>query len=211
MNLIRTCKGQLLGTLLLFIAILIMPFQDYTERRLTAADMNYPEASAGIAGETGEDLYIPEGAGKLTLESDPYYLKKGSYQVTFSIVTAAEDNSVEVVDALSLQEDNTAGHVLAESLVSPEENLITLSFTIEDYVSCVRFLVQSSSALEFQGIYLLSETGLYQDPLIYACLLLLCLSLIHISPSGVTYWVATCPFAKSRSIHSLLATKRPSP
>ena len=60
MNLIRTCKGQLLGTLLLFIAILIMPFQDYTERRLTAADMNYPEASAGIAGETGEDLYIPE-------------------------------------------------------------------------------------------------------------------------------------------------------
>lgn len=178
MNLIRTCKGQLLGTLLLFIAILIMPFQDYTERRLTAADMNYPEASAGIAGETGEDLYIPEGAGKLTLESDPYYLKKGSYQVTFSIVTAAEDNSVEVVDALSLQEDNTAGHVLAESLVSPEENLITLSFTIEDYVSCVRFLVQSSSALEFQGIYLLSETGLYQDPLIYACLLLLCSGLL---------------------------------
>ena len=41
MNLIRACRGQLILTLLLLAAILVMPFQDYTERRLTAEDMNY--------------------------------------------------------------------------------------------------------------------------------------------------------------------------
>ena len=43
MNLIRTCRGQLLLTLVLFLAILAMPFRDYTERDFTAEDMNYPE------------------------------------------------------------------------------------------------------------------------------------------------------------------------
>ena len=34
---------------------------------------------------------------------------------------------------------------------------------------------------------------------------------MEILPSGSEYWVATCPFANSLSIHSFGATKRPSP
>ena len=173
MNLIRACRGQLILTLLLLAAILVMPFQDYTERRLTAEDMNYPEASIGVVSEDGGILSIPGGAGHLVLSSDEYYLKKGTYEVTFSTVSDEEENTVEVFEPLYLNSDNTSGRILAQTQIDPEENLTTLSFTIEDYVSCVQFRVETDSALEFQGIYLLSEMGLYKDPYIYAGLLLL--------------------------------------
>lgn len=180
MNQIRACRGQLLLTLLLFIAILVMPFQDYTERRLTAEDMNYPEASIGVVSTEGEVLRVPDGAGHLALTSNDYYLKKGTYEVTFSAVSSGEGNTVEVVEPLYLNSDNTSGRILAQAEIRPDENLITLSFTIEDYVSCVQFRVQTDSALEFQGIYLLSEMGLYKDPYIYAGLLLLCSALLFL-------------------------------
>ena len=115
MNLIRACRGQLILTLLLLAAILVMPFQDYTERRLTAEDMNYPEASIGVVSEDGGILSIPGGAGHLVLSSDEYYLKKGTYEVTFSTVSDEEENTVEVFEPLYLNSDNTSGRILAQT------------------------------------------------------------------------------------------------
>ena len=48
MNLLRQYKGQLLITLILFLVILLMPFQDYTERTFTLEEMNYPEDVIGL-------------------------------------------------------------------------------------------------------------------------------------------------------------------
>ena len=98
MNLIRTCKGQLLLTLVLFLAILAMPFRDYTEREFSAENMNYPEDSIGIVSEEGGLLTVPDGAGHILLNSDDYYFKKGTYQVVFFVSSPAAGNTVEVYD-----------------------------------------------------------------------------------------------------------------
>ena len=73
MNLIRSCRGQLLLTLFLFLAILVMPFQNYMERDFTSADMNYPEESSGFVGTDGGLLSVPDGAGILMLNSNDFY------------------------------------------------------------------------------------------------------------------------------------------
>ena len=178
MNLIRTCKGQLLLTLVLFLAILAMPFRDYTEREFSAENMNYPEDSIGIVSEEGGLLTVPDGAGHILLNSDDYYFKKGTYQVVFFVSSPAAGNTVEVYDPLYLNSDNVSGRVLAQADVAPGEDSVSLSFTVEDYVSCIQFRVQTDSALTFTGIHLLSQRGLYQDPYLYAGLLLLASALL---------------------------------
>ena len=60
MNLIRTCKGQLLLTLFLFLAILAMPFRDYTERDFGTQDMNYSEDFLGIVEEGDGIFTVPD-------------------------------------------------------------------------------------------------------------------------------------------------------
>ncbi len=173
MNLIRSCRGQLLLTLFLFLAVLVMPFQSYIERDFTTDDMNYPEENIGVVGTDGGLLTIPDGAGHLILNSNDYYFKKGTYQVTFAVNSSAEGNHVEVFDPLYLNEDNESGRVLAQADVLPGETSVSLSFTVEDYVSCIQFRVVTDSALTFTGIHLLSQGGLFRDPWIYAGLILL--------------------------------------
>ena len=178
MNLIRSCRGQLLLTLFLFFAVLVMPFQSYIERDFTAADMNYPEENIGVVGTDGGLLTIPDGAGHLILNSNDYYFKKGTYQVTFSVDSPAEGNHVEVFDPLYLNNDNESGRVLAQADVMPGETSVSLSFTVEDYISCIQFRVVTDSALTFTGIHLLSQGGLFRDPYIYAGLILLASALL---------------------------------
>ena len=173
MNLIRTCKGQLLLTLFLFLAILAMPFRDYTERDFGTQDMNYSEDFLGIVEEGDGIFTVPDGAGHITLYSDDYYFKKGTYQVVFFVSSSAEGNTVEIYDPLYLNEDNTSGRVLAQAEAAPGEESVSFSFTVEDYVSCVQFRVQTDSALTFTGVHLLSQRGLYSDPYLYAGLVLL--------------------------------------
>ena len=173
MNLIRSCRGQLLLTLVLFLAIWAMPFQDYTERDFTAEDMNYPEQFIGIVSEDGGLLTIPDGAGHVTLYSNDFYFKKGDYQIAFFASSPAAGNTVEVYDPLYLNPDNTSGRILAQESVPAGQDSVTLEFTVDDYVSCIQFRVQTDSALTFTGIHLLSQRGLYNDPYLYAGLLLL--------------------------------------
>lgn len=101
MNLIRSCRGQLLLTLFLFLAILVMPFQNYMERDFTSADMNYPEESIGVVGTDGGLLSVPDGAGNLMLNSNDFYFKAGTYQVVFFVSSPSAGNTVEVYDPLS--------------------------------------------------------------------------------------------------------------
>lgn len=173
MNLIRTCRGQLLLTLFLFLAILAMPFQDYMEREFSAKDMNYPEDSIGIVSEEGGVLTVPDGAGHIILNSNNLYFKKGTYQVVFFVTSPAEGNTVEIYDSLYLNPDNTSGRILAQADVPAGQESVALTFTVEDYISCVQFRVQTDSALTFTGISMLSQRGLYNDPYICAGLLLL--------------------------------------
>ncbi len=173
MNLIRSCRGQLLLTFVLFLAILAMPFRDYTERDFTSEDMNYSEDFLGIVDEDGGVFTVPEGAGHLTLYSSDYYFKKGTYQVVFFVSASGEGSTVEVYDPLWLNEDNTSGRVLAEADLAPGQESVSFSFTVDDYASCIQFRVQAEGALVFTGIHLLSQRGLYNDPYLYAGLLLL--------------------------------------
>ena len=96
-----------------------------------------------------------------------------------------------MTDPLYLNSDNVSGRVLAQADVAPGEDSVSLSFTVEDYVSCIQFRVQTDSALTFTGIHLLSQSGLYQDPYLYAGLLLLASALLllyrrrHTSAAGL--------------------------
>lgn len=173
MNLIRSCRGQLLLTLFLFLAILVMPFQNYMERDFTSADMNYPEESIGVVGTDGGLLSVPDGAGNLMLNSNDFYFKAGTYQVVFFVSSPSAGNTVEIYDPLYLNEDNTSGRVLAEAEVIPGEESVSVTFTTEEYLSCIQFRVQTDSALTFTGIHLQSDPGLYNDPYICAGLVLL--------------------------------------
>lgn len=181
MKQLKAFRGQLLFTLVLLVLILAAPFQDYVERNFTYEDMNYPEDSIGVVSTENEALSIPGGAGHLTLTSNDYYLKKGSYELTFAVSAEDAGNAVQVYEPLYLNPDNTSGHVLAEAAVVPGQEEVRLSFTLEDSISCVQFRVDSTSALTFRGIYLLSERGMYRDPLILAALVLLasCLLLLY--------------------------------
>lgn len=173
MNLIRTCRGQLLLTLFLFLAILAMPFQDYMEREFSAKDMNYPEDSIGIVSEAGGLLTVPDGAGHITLNSNDFFFKKGTYKVVFFVNSPSEGNTVEIYDPLYLNPDNTSGRILAQADVAAGKDSVELTFTVDEYLSCVQFRVQTDSALTFTGISLLSDRGLYNDPYICAGLVLL--------------------------------------
>ena len=173
MNQIRACRGQLCFTLVLFLLILIAPFQDYTERNFTTEDMNYPEESIGIVRTEGGLMSVPDGAGSITLHSNSYYFKKGTYEATFAVTAPAAGNMVEVFDPLYLNSDNSCGRVLAEAPVIPGQDTVLVPFEIEESLSCIQFRVRTESAASFQGIYLMSERGLYRDPFIYAGLLLL--------------------------------------
>lgn len=178
MKQLRQYKGQLLFTLVLLIMLLAAPFQDYVERNFTYEDMNYPEDAIGIVSTEQDMLTVPEDAGAITLTSNDYYFKKGSYQLTFAVTSQEEGSKVQVYDPLYLNGDNTPGRILSEVPVEPGQETVSLSFTVEDPVSCVEFRVQAAGALTFRGIYLLSERGLYRDPQLLAALLLLASALL---------------------------------
>lgn len=178
MNLFRQYKGQICLTFLLLFGILMMPFQDYTERSFMPEQMNYSEDYLGVIESTEEAVTVPNGLGSTTLESDCFYFRKGSYETSFSVHAGETGNSVDIYDPLYLNPDNTTGKVLAWAPVTTDGELIHLAFTVEDYSECVQFRIHSESALKFYGIYLLSEFGLYRDPWIYAGLVLLSSALL---------------------------------
>lgn len=180
MNFLRQYKGQFLITLILFLVILIMPFQDYTERTFLLDEMNYPEDSIGIVQSADGLMTVPDNAGSITLNSNRYYLKRGTYEVTFDVRAQAEGNTVEVCDPLYIQPDNTAGKTLALASVPTTGEMIRLTFSVEDYLECIEFRVHTESAAEFASIYLMSQRNLYLDPYIYAGLLLLASALLLI-------------------------------
>ncbi len=180
MNLLKQYKGQLLITLILFIAILIMPFQDYTERTFSLDDIDYPEDSIGIVKKEGGLLTVPDNAGSITFSSKRYYFKKGTYEVTFDVRSHAEGNTIEIIDPLYVRPDNTAGKTLASSPIPTTGELVRMTFTVDEYTECVQFLVHTQSAAELASFYLMSQHGLYRDPYIYAALLLLASALLFI-------------------------------
>ena len=104
MNLLRQYKGQLLITLILFLVILFMPFQDYTERTFPLEEMNYPEDVIGLVQTENGLLCVPDNAGSVTLTSSRYYFKQGTYEITFDVRSHAEGYRVEVVDPLFVQD-----------------------------------------------------------------------------------------------------------
>lgn len=174
-------RGQLFFTLVLLVMILAAPFTDYVERNFTCEEMNYPEDAIGIVTVENETLTIPGGAGSVPLTSDGHYLKKGTYHLTFAVTADADGSTVQVYDPLYLNSDNTSGRVLNEAPVEPGQEEVTLSFTLDDSLTCVQFRVLAENPLTFRGIYLLSERGIYRDPLILAALILLasCLLLLY--------------------------------
>lgn len=180
MNFLRQYKGQILITLILFLAILIMPFQDYTERTFLPDEMNYPEESIGIVQSADGLMTVPDNAGSITLNSNRYYLKKGTYEVTFDVRSSAEGNTVEVCDPLYIHPDNTSGKTLSSAPIPATGEMIRLTFSIEDYLECIEFRIHTESAAEFASIYLMSQRNLYLDPYIYAGLLLLASALLFI-------------------------------
>ena len=113
MKQLRQYKGQLLFTLVLLIMLLAAPFQDYVERNFTYEDMNYPEDAIGIVSTEQDMLTVPEDAGAITLTSNDYYFKKGSYQLTFAVTSQEEGSKVQVYDPLYLNGDNTPGRILS--------------------------------------------------------------------------------------------------
>ncbi len=173
MTFLRRFKGQLLFTLFLLAAVLVMPFEDYTERTFPADDIDYPEENLGVVGTENDILSVPGGAGTIIFHTDPFYLKRGSYRVTFAVKSETQGNRVEVFDPSFVGKDNTTGKILASAPVPTNGEFVSLSFSIEDYSERIQFRIKSQSELEIYHIYLLSQRGLYQDPLIYAGLILL--------------------------------------
>ena len=180
MNLLRQYKGQLLITLILFLVILFMPFQDYTERTFPLEEMNYPEDVIGLVQTENGLLCVPDNAGSVTLTSSRYYFKQGTYEITFDVRSHAEGNRVEVVDPLFVQPDNTSGKVLASAPIPTTGELVHLTFTVDEFSQCVQFLVHTESATEYASAYLMSQRGLYRDPYIYGGLLLFASALLFI-------------------------------
>ena len=164
MKLLTQYKGQLLITLLLFLVIWAMPFQDYMERTFTTDDMNYPEESIGIVSVSEGLMSVPDNAGSVMLNTGHIYLKKGTYEATFDVRSQAEGSTIDVCDSLSLNPDNTPGQVLASAPIPANGELVRLTFTVDEYVKGVQFRVHTKNAVQFASIYLLSQYGLYRDP-----------------------------------------------
>ena len=179
MNLIKQCKGQLLLTILLLFLILASPFQDYMERIFLMDSMSFPEDAAGVERREDGILTVSEEGSGVTLTSDLCYLKQGTYQITLSVVSEEEGSSVELFDPTYVNSDNTAGQVLASAQIPASgDTTVTLTCQIEESGRYVQFRVHAAQPMEFHSIYLLSESGLYRDPYIYAALLLLLSALL---------------------------------
>jgi len=166
-------KGQLLFTLILVFAVLAMPFQNYTERTFSSSDITYGEEYAATVREENDTLIISEGPNPYLLNTENLYFKKGTYEVTFNILAYGEGSRVEICDPLVLNADNTSGEILAAAEIPLTGENIHLTFTVEEYVQTIQFRIFCDSPLVFGSIYLLSEQGLYNDPYIYAGLILL--------------------------------------
>lgn len=179
MHLLKPYKGQLLITLILCFLILFLPFQDHIERSFSAGEINYPEDYLGII-ELKEDLLtVPEGLGSVTLTSDRYYLKKGTYEISLSLNTPAANATLEICDALYLHPDNTSGKVLASVRVPQNSSApLRLTVSLEDYMTCIELRIHTEGAAQCSGFSLSSQKGLYRDPYIYACLLLFASALL---------------------------------
>lgn len=180
MELIRQYKGQLLITLVLFLVILAMPFQDYTERIFLQDEINISEEDEDLVIIEPDHIAVPGETGSVTLSSNNYYFKKGTYEVVFNLCSQADGTVVEIVDPIHLNPDNSSGKTLASASLPAGEEQLRLSLTIEDYSQCIQFRIHTQSATDFFSIYLLSQGGLYRDPYIYAGLLLLASSLLFI-------------------------------
>ncbi len=166
-------KTQGLITLVLVLFLLLMPFQDYTERTFLMDSMNYPEDLVGTMNTDGGILTIPAGLGSFTLDTGNHYFRHGTYEVTFNVSSSEAGNTVDVYDPLYVNEDNTTGKILASAEVPVDGGNIHLTFTIEDYAESIDFRVNCETPMTFESVYLLSQQGLYQDPYIYAGLVIL--------------------------------------
>lgn len=182
MHLLKTYKDQLAITGILFFLILLLPFLDHIERSFSANEINYPEDYLGIIQSQDGLLTVPEGLGSVTLTSDRYDLKKGSYELSLSLSSPTADAVVEVCDALYIHPDNTSGKILASKTLpqSSEQTPLQLSFSIEDYMTCIELRIHTQGAAECSGFTLRSQKGLYRDPYIYGGLLLLASAILLI-------------------------------
>lgn len=178
MNFLQKYKGQLCFTLILFVAVLLMPFQDYTERSLLSSRMDYSQDLIGIIEESDGVLSVPDSINSAVLSSKDFYYKKGTYEVTFFLTAYSEGSTVEVYNPLYLNGDNTTGISLASTAVPVGAGEVHLSFSIEEPIQCVQFRVNSRGALDFNSLYLRSSRNLYRDPVIYAGLILLASALL---------------------------------
>lgn len=173
MNILRQYKGQLCATLILIAVVMLMPFQDYTERSLLSSRMNYPDELIGIIKEEEGVLSVPESIHAVTLSSEDFYYKKGTYEVTFFLKSHQEGSTVSVWDPLYLNENNTSGTALSSAEIPLGAEEVQLSFTIEKPLQCVQFQINAQGALDYNSLFLRSQRGLYRDPWIYAGLILL--------------------------------------
>lgn len=180
MSQLKQYKGQLLITLFFLMAVLIMPFEDYTERTFLPDVMNYPEEFISIVEEGEDVITVPSYVSNVVLNSDSFYFKKGTYEATFNVAAQAEGSFVEVYDPLYVNPDNTSGRVLASSEIPATGENIRLSFSIDEYVEYIQFRIISNTGVEFRSIYLLSQRGLYCDPYIYAALIVVVSALFFI-------------------------------
>lgn len=171
-------KGQLFCTLVLFLVVLAMPFQDYLEQTLSPEALHSLDGDSSLIEYTEESLTVPETAGSLTLESGAYGLKKGSYLVVFNLLAHEEGGTVEIRDPFFVNPDGSSGRLLSSADIPVTEESIRLKLTIEEPRASVQFRINSKGALNFSSIYLLSEKGLFSDPYVYACLLLLASALL---------------------------------
>ena len=178
MKLFRQYKGQLCCTLILFLAVLVMPFQDYTEQTFLSDAMHVTEGDSSLIEYTEDSLIISPNAAPLTLESGSYNLKKGTYLVVFHLLSQQEGSTVEICDPRPSAPGASAGKTLAFAEVPTTEESIRLNLTIEEPLAPVQFCIRSNGALTFSSVYLLSEKHLFQDPYLYAFLLLFASALL---------------------------------
>ena len=126
-------KTQGLITLIFVLLLLLMPFQDYTERTFLMDSMNYPEDLIGTLNTDAGTIQVPAGLGSFVLDTGSHYFRHGTYEVTFNVTSSEPGNTVDVYDPLYVNEDNTTGKILASAEVPVDGENIHLDFTIEDY------------------------------------------------------------------------------
>lgn len=114
------------------------------------------------------------------LDTGSHYFRHGTYEVTFNVTSSEPGNTVDVYDPLYVNEDNTTGKILASAEVPVDGENIHLAFTIEDYAESIQFRVNCQTPMTFESVYLLSQRGLYQDPYIYAGLVVLASALFFL-------------------------------